>query len=231
MNSKVCFLLSLLALGPLSAQKKAPAAKKAPAPTAPAPVAPAEPKIVTPPPAPAVEQPAAAKSPDSALQLSALLWGGYNIASSETFDNATASSNLKKGGIAGGLEFLLGIPLVRGGFAVSYLPISSIAPEGSSGSTTKAFLPIEGVVNVYFMGFYLGGRGGYLVDIGSTTISGQSYTKTPGTSFGGQIGYQYSFGSLSVDVGLIYTFAHAEATGVHQDFNNLVPRLGVQYIF
>lgn len=230
MNSKIWFLLSLLALGPISAQKKAPATKKAPAP-APAPVAAAEPKVVTPPPAPAVEQPAAAKASDSALQFSALLWGGYNIASSETFDNAAASSNLKKGGIAGGLELLAGIPLVRGGVAVSYLPISSVAPDGSSGSTTKAFLPIEGVLNVYFMGFYLGGRGGYLVDIGSTTISGQSYTKTPGTSFGGQIGYQYSFGSLSVDVGVVYTFAHAEATGVHQDFNNLVPRLGVQYIF
>lgn len=230
MNATTWFLLCLLALSPTFAQKKAPAVKKAPAPTA----APAQPetKVVNPSPAMATEQaPAAAKPAGFAFQVSALLWGGYNIVASESFDNAAPSSNLKKGGIAGGLELLAGIPLVRGGVAITYLPISSISPAGTSGSTTKTFLPIEGVLNVYFMGFYLGGRGGYLVDIGATTISGQSYTKTPGTSFGGQVGYQYSVGALSVDVGVIYTFAHAEATGVHTDFNNLVPRVGFQYIF
>ncbi|MCX7633315.1 MAG: hypothetical protein N2Z22_08295, partial [Turneriella sp.] len=90
---------------------------------------------------------------------------------------------------------------------------------------------IEGVLNAYLWGFFLGIRAGYLVDIGSSSISGQSYTRTPGTTFGGQVGYQYRFGTFALEVGVIYTFAHAEATGIHEDYNNVIPRIGLGLLF
>jgi hypothetical protein len=236
------FLLVLTTMAALIAQplfaqgKNKPAPKKpvaaaeapktAPVATAPAPAAPAQ------------EVPTAATAPqssDSGLKFSALAWGGYNIVSSEEFDKV--SSGLTKGGIAGGVELLGGISLIRGGVAVSYLPVYSYSNTGSSGTEKKAFLPIEAVVNVYFLGFYAGGRGGYLLDIGSSSISGQPYTKTNGTIFGGQVGYQYILGSVAIDIGVIATFAHAEAegtggsAGAHADYTNIVPRIGIQYTF
>jgi hypothetical protein len=231
--------MAALIVQPLFAQgKNKPAPKKpvaaaeapkaAPVATAPAPAAPAQ------------EVPTAATAPqssDSGLKFSALAWGGYNIASSDEFSKAGSSTDLTKGGIAGGVELLGGISLIRGGVVVSYLPVASYSFTGISGSANKAFLPIEAVVNVYFLGFYAGGRGGYLLDIGSSSISGVTYTKTNGTIFGGQVGYQYTLGSVAIDIGVIATFAHAEAegtggsAGAHADYTNIVPRIGIQYTF
>ncbi len=210
--------------------------KKAPAKAAAAAPVVAEPKIAEPVkpaevPAPA---PAAARS-ESGLKFSALAWGGYNIPSSDEFSKVT--SGLTKGGVAGGVELLGGISIIRGGLAVSYLPISSYSISGIAGSESKVVMPIEAVLNLYLFGFYAGGRGGYLVDIGSSSISGQSYQKTNGTTFGGQVGYQYSLGPIAIDVGVIATFAHTEAeatggaAGAHADYTNIIPRIGIQYTF
>ncbi|MCS6971647.1 MAG: hypothetical protein NZL89_01355 [Leptospiraceae bacterium] len=230
MRLTTLFVAVLIAVTPVVGQKKA-AAKAPPTPQtgeATTTLANPQPAQNSPPAAPAKT---ADKDPQMDLVWSALFWGGYNFASSESFEKADPSSNLRKGGLAGGAEFLVGIPLVRGGVAVSYLPTFSVSPAGQSGSIVKAFLPIEGVLNAYLWGFFLGIRAGYLVDIGSSSISGQSYTRTPGTTFGGQVGYQYRFGTFALEVGMIYTFAHAEATGIHEDYNNVIPRIGLGLLF
>lgn len=220
-------IMILLAIGaaPVFAQKKAAAAKKAPAKAA-VPAAPAAAEVpVVATPAPAPEQKPAG---GSGLMVSALVWGGYNIPSSESFSRVT--SGLTKGGVSGGLEFLAGTSWIRGGFAASYIPISVF--EYSGIKDTKAIMPFEGVLNLYLFGFYVGGRGGYVVDVGSTTSSTQAYTKTNGTTFGGQVGYQYSFGPVAIDIGVIAAFAHTEAkTGAHDDYTNVTPRIGIQYTF
>jgi hypothetical protein len=229
MKLRKIFVAMAFAFAPAFAQKKAPAPKKAAATAAPV-VAPAAPAV-----APPVAVPEAKTGNDSGFTFTALAWGGYNIPSSDYFSQAT--SGLTKGGIAGGVELLGGISLIRGGVAVSYLPVYSYSSTGSSGTERKAFLPIEAVVNVYFLGFYAGGRGGYLLDIGSSSISNATYTKTNGTIVGGQVGYQYTLGSVAIDIGVIATFAHAEAegtggsAGAHADYTNIVPRIGIQYTF
>lgn len=189
------------------------------------------------PPAPAVAAPAAATesrpTAASGLTVTALAWGGYNIPSSDEFSKV--SSGLTKGGVAGGVEFLLGTGLIRGGVAASYIPVFQF--DYGIAKDTKVLVPFEGVLNIYLFGFYAGGRGGYVVDAGSTTSTTQAYTKTNGTTFGGQIGYQYSFGAVAVDIGLIATFAHTEAAatsgqaGAHADYTNVTPRIGIQYTF
>lgn len=221
-------IMILLAIGaaPVFAQKKAAAAKKAPVKAA-APAVAETPVATTP--APATAQ----QSSDSGLKVSALAWGGYNIPSSDEFSKV--SSGLTKGGIAGGVEFLLGTGLIRGGVAASYIPVFQF--DYGIAKDTKVLVPFEGVLNIYLFGFYAGGRGGYVVDAGSTTSTTQAYTKTNGTTFGGQIGYQYSFGAVAVDIGLIATFAHTEAAatsgqaGAHADYTNVTPRIGIQYTF
>jgi hypothetical protein len=231
MKLRKIFVAMAFAFAPAFAQKKAPAPKKAAATAAPV-VAPAAPAV-----APPAAVPEAKTGNDSGFTFTALAWGGYNIASSDEFSKAGSSTDLTKGGIAGGAELLGGISLIRGGVAVSYLPVYSYSSTGGSGTERKAFLPIEAVVNVYFLGFYAGGRGGYLLDIGSSSISNATYKKTNGTIFGGQVGYQYKLGSVAIDIGVIATFAHAEAegtggsAGAHADYTNIVPRIGIQYTF
>lgn len=229
MSLRKMFVAMAFAFAPAFAQKKAPAPKKAAAPAAPV-VAPAAPAVAAP-----AAVPEAKSGNDSGLTFTALAWGGYNIPASDEFSKV--SSGLTKGGIAGGVELLGGVSLIRGGIAVSYLPISSYSISGISGTESKIVMPIEGVLNIYLFGFYAGGRGGYLLDIGSSSISGQTYTKTNGTAFGGQVGYQYSFGPVALDIGVIATFAHTEAeatagkAGAHVDYTNVTPRIGIQYTF
>jgi len=51
------------------------------------------------------------------------------------------------------------------------------------------------------------------------------------------VGYQYSFGPVAIDIGVIATFAHTEAhgsggtAGAHVDYTNVTPRIGIQYTF
>jgi len=112
-----------------------------------------------------------AASSGSGLKLSALAWGGYNIPASDEFSKVTAG--LTKGGIAGGVEFLAGTGFIRGGVAASYIPVYVF--ESGNSKDTKTLLPLEGVLNLYLFGFYAGGRGGYVVDIGSTTSTSTAY--------------------------------------------------------
>lgn len=227
MSLRKMFVAMAFAFAPVFAQKKAPAPKKAAAPAAPV-VAPAAPAITVP-----AAVPEAKSGNDSGLTFTALAWGGYNIPSSDEFSKV--SSGLTKGGIAGGVEFLLGTGLIRGGVAASYISVFQF--DYGIAKDTKVLVPFEGVLNIYLFGFYAGGRGGYIVDAGSTTSTTQAYTKTNGTTFGGQIGYQYSFGAVAVDIGLIATFAHTEAAvtsgqaGAHADYTNVTPRIGIQYTF
>jgi hypothetical protein len=220
-----------IAVAPLLAQKKAVVAKKAPT---------KEP-VATPAPEPkAAESARLAEAPakpaansGSELKFSALVWGGYNVPSSDYFQQAT--SGLTKGGVAGGVEFLAGTGFIRGGVAASYIPVYVF--ESGNSKDTKTLLPLEGVLNLYLFGFYAGGRGGYVVDIGSTTSTSTAYQKTNGTTFGGQVGYQYSLGPVAIDIGVIATFAHTEAhgsggaAGAHADYTNITPRIGIQYTF
>lgn len=233
------YKIILITAAALIAQPAFAQAKKKPAPKKPVTAAEA-PKAAPAAATPVVPVPAtapAAQASDSGLKISALAWGGYNIPSSDEFDKAGSTTKLTKGGVAGGVELLGGISLIRGGIAVSYLPISSYSITGISGSESKVLMPIEGVLNVYLFGFYAGGRGGYLLDIGSSSISGQAYTKTNGTAFGGQLGYQYLLGPVAIDIGVIATFAHTEAEAVagkaaaHVDYTNVTPRIGIQYTF
>lgn len=229
------YKIILIAAAALIAQPAFAQAKKKPAPKKP--VAAAEaPKAAPAAATPVVPAPAtapAAQASDSGLKISALAWGGYNIPSSDEFSKV--SSGLTKGGIAGGVEFLLGTGLIRGGVATSYIPVYVF--ESGNSKDSKTLMPFEGVLNLYLFGFYAGGRGGYIVDIGSTTSTTQAYTKTNGTSFGGQLGYQYSLGPVAIDIGLIATFAHTEAeaaggkAGAHVDYTNVTPRIGIQYTF
>jgi len=223
------FTMLWLAALPASAQaKKKPVAKK-PGAVAEATKAPA---VAEPPAAPAAATPAAQNS-GSGLTVTALAWGGYNIPSSDEFSKVT--SGLTKGGIAGGVEFLAGTGFIRGGVAASYIPVYVF--ESGNTIDTKTLMPFEGVLNLYLFGFYAGGRGGYVVDIGSTTSTSTPYQKTNGTTFGGQVGYQYSLGPVAIDIGVIATFAHTEAeaaggkAGAHVDYTNVTPRIGIQYTF
>lgn len=227
MRFKIALFLVTLSTSSLFAQKKPAPAKKAPAKVeAPAPAAV---------PAPVVPAPTTERKPtsDSGLTVSALAWGGYNIPSSEVFSKA--SSGLTKGGVAGGVEFLAGTNWLRGGVAASYIPI--YAYESAGVKETKTLMPFEGVLNLYLFGFYAGGRGGYVVDVGSTTSTSTTYQKTNGTTIGGQVGYQYSIGPVAIDIGAIVSFAHTEAeaaggqAGAHADYTNVTPRIGIQYTF
>jgi len=223
----------LITAAALIAQPAFAQAKKKPAPKKP--VAAVEaPKAAPAAAAPVAPAPAATpQASDSGLRFSALAWGGYNIPSSDEFSKVT--SGLTKGGVAGGLEFLVGTGLIRGGVAASYIPVYVFEAGGSK--DTKALLPLEGVLNIYLFGFYAGGRGGYVADIGSTTSTSTAYQKTNGTAFGGQLGYQYSLGPVAIDLGVIATFAHTEAeaaggkAGAHVDYTNITSRIGIQYTF
>lgn len=218
---------ALMAQSAFAQGKKKPAAKK-PVAAAEAPKAP-EVKVAQ----PAIAAPPAPQGSDSALSASAMVWGGYNVPSSDEFSKV--SSGLTKGGIAGGVEFMLGTGLIRGGVATSYIPVYVF--ESGNTKDTKTLMPFEGVLNLYLFGFYAGGRGGYVVDIGSTTSTSTPYQKTNGTAFGGQLGYQYSLGPVAIDIGVIATFAHTEAeaaggkAGAHVDYTNVTPRIGIQYTF
>lgn len=213
-------LVMAFILSPAYAQKKTAQTQKA--------VAKAD---ATVPAAPGVE-PKKSES-QSAFKASALLWGGYNIPSSDYFLQAT--SGLTKGGLAGGVEFTAGTDLVRAGVATSYIPIYTF--ESGNVTDTKTLMPFEGVLNICLFGFYAGGRGGYVVDIGSTTSTSTPYQKTNGTTFGGQVGYQYAIGPVAIDVGAIMSFAHTEAkafggkAGAHADYTNILPRIGIYYTF
>jgi hypothetical protein len=136
-----------IAVAPLLAQKKAVVAKKAPT---------KEP-VATPAPEPkAAESARLAEAPakpaansDSELKFSALVWGGYNIPSSDYFQQAT--SGLTQGGVAGGVEALLGTGLIRGGVATSYIPVYVF--DSGAAKTTKTLMPFEGVLNLYLFVF------------------------------------------------------------------------------
>ncbi|AFM11071.1 hypothetical protein [Turneriella parva] len=170
---------------------------------------------------------------ESPLTVTALFWGGYNLPTSDEFSKVTLG--LTTGGFAGGVEFLAGARYIRGGVATSFIPIYVYTSD--TGQDTKALMPFEGVLNFYLLGFYAGGRGGYVVDIGSTTVTGQNYLKTNGTVLGGQFGYQYTIGSLAFDIGAVVTFVHTEAAatvrsaGAHADYTNITPRVALQYTF
>jgi hypothetical protein len=227
---KLIMALPLFALVtmPLLAQQKVAAKKPGAKAMAAAPVtAPAAQAAAAPMPA------ADATATASSLTTTALIWGGYNLPASDEFNKV--ASGLTKGGIAGGVEFLVGTQWIRAGVAAAYIPIYVYTSD--TGKDTKALMPFEGVVNIYLFGFYAGGRGGYVVDVGSTTVTGQNYQKTNGTQFGGQLGYQYALGRVAIDLGVIMTFAHTEAAavsgkaGAHADYTNITPRMAIQYTF
>lgn len=239
---KKTMTLFLIALGTSTtyAQKKpakpaAPAAPAKPAAVAPAakPAEPVKPVATAPAVAPA---PAPAPEPKKGgMEIRALAWGGYNFPSSSAFNGST--SGVTKGGISGGGEFTLGTSFIQAGVAVSYVSLWSQTVIGASGSYNFNVLPLEGVINILpFGGLYLGARGGYVLDIGSTSITGTTYTKTNGFSVGGQLGYIFDLGPVGIDVGAIFSYMEftlnvLNTPPVTNTYKDIIPRIGVNIRF
>lgn len=171
----------------------------------------------------------------SGFESRVLLWGGYNIPSSTAFNNST--SGLTKGGIAGGAEITLGASWLQVGVAASYVSIWSQTVLNANGSMNFNVVPLEGVINILPLGgLYLGARGGYVMDIGTTSITGTTYTKTNGYSIGAQLGYIIQFGFIGIDIGAIFSYMEftlnaLNAPPVISIYKDIMPRIGVNFRF
>ena len=216
MKKLISVFAALALVGAVAAK---PAPKKPAAPAKPAVAAPAVP-------APAAAAAAATKS-DSGLVVSLGVYGGWNIPSGTTADLVKAAGGTN-GGITGGLNFLVGSQLIRGGVGVTYL---SSGKYDSAGVTyTGAFLPIEALVRLYpIAGLYIGALGGYALDM--QTVSAGSVTKNNGITYGGSVGYEIAFGAVSVDVGADLRIVSVSVNSVTTTSTNIVPRLGVNFKF
>ena len=194
---------------------------------------PPNPAVVAPavPPAPIAE---AAKEKQGGFQMRFDTWGGWNFSSSTAWSDLSAQNaniNVNKQGPAFGQDITLGNAMFQGGVGVSYVTLGRYSIINVNGSTNLATLPIEGIFNFFpVSGLYIGVRGGYVLDIGSTSFPGGTYTKTNGVSFGGQIGYILSFGTVGINFGAIitqYGFVSVPST----TYLNILPRIGIDFKF
>lgn len=239
---KIAIILTAATLVSALAAQKKPVAPAKPAPAAANPAAPApaaKPPIVAPA-TPAVKvtdsqakpgEPPTEPAKSQPLEIQAMLWGGYNIAFSSDFNFYGAGYTLHKGGTAGGAEVVAGIPFVKAGLGVTYLPVVSYEYTGLSGAYHQVVVPIEFLIKIFpVKNFYLGLRGGYVADIGSSNMSGVSYTTLKGQSFGGQLGYMHNVGPIDIEAGAAITYValdNGADTTTTTTYLNVIPRLGV----
>lgn len=193
----------------------------------------------------------------SALVMSLGVYGTYNVSSSDLFNLAAGStatwSRTGIDALGGGINFLLGTAFVRAGVNVVYARIGKFQQAGSTVFLT--YLPIEAVIRLYpVAGLYLGGLGGYAVDLSSAVVSGSgSLTKSNGFTYGGSAGYLISNGPVDMDLGVDLRVLSITAAAVSggADFSltsldsagvaagasktytilNIVPRIGFSFKF
>lgn len=222
MKKLISVFAALALVGAVAAK---PAPKKAPAKPAPAVAAPVAP-------APAAAAASVAKA--GGLNVGIGVYGGWNIPSGDAVTGATT-----KGGIVSGATFLIGTDFIRGGVSAAYMTVAKTESSilGVTFTTTSAYLPIEALVRIYpFGGLYVGGFGGYALDMGSVSGSG-TYTKNNGISFGGGLGYVIELGAVGIDIGAdfrivsVSTTATATTASTTSSITNIVPRVGVNFKF
>jgi hypothetical protein len=246
-------LISNIALGLVTSAAISAAPKRAPnkVPT----------KAPNPAPAVAAAQPEQPPQPAAkaggGLVVNLAVYGAYNVSSSDLFNQPAGSTatwaRTGMDALGGGANFLMGTSFIRAGVNVVYARIGKFQQGGSTVFLT--YLPIEALIRIYpIAGLYVGGLGGYAIDLSSAVVSGNgSLTKSNGFTYGGSIGYLISNGAVDMDIGADLRVLSVSATAASggADFSltsldsagvaagasktytilNIIPRIGFSFKF